>query len=100
MAHVIRSLHSRVSLRNSSGLTFGTDHAGYPYATGILAEKLEALLQDLVEERLQPRQKGTIWAPFWYENNNRWKRKMATLAPADRLNGDLLSRLKPLPQNL
>lgn len=54
LAHVIRGLNSRVSLQNNSGLTFGTDHAGYPYAYGILTETLEALLQDLVEERLQP----------------------------------------------
>ena len=35
------------ALRAGAGLTFGTDHAGYPYTNEVSPETREALLQDL-----------------------------------------------------
>ena len=35
------------TLRSGARLSFGTDHAGYPYATDVSAETREALLKDL-----------------------------------------------------
>jgi hypothetical protein len=35
------------ALRSGAGLTFGTDHAGYPYTVEVSPEIREALLQDL-----------------------------------------------------
>jgi hypothetical protein len=35
------------ALRSGAGLAFGTDHAGYPYETGVSAEIRNALLKDL-----------------------------------------------------
>jgi hypothetical protein len=35
------------ALRAGAGLTFGTDHAGYPYTAEVSADTREALLRDL-----------------------------------------------------
>ena len=36
------------SLREGAGLSFGTDHAGYPYATEVPKQTRDALIRDLV----------------------------------------------------
>jgi hypothetical protein len=36
------------ALRNGAALSFGTDHAGYPYTTEVTEETRQALLQDLL----------------------------------------------------
>ena len=36
------------ALRDGAGLTFGTDHAGYPYTTEVASSTREALIQDLI----------------------------------------------------
>jgi hypothetical protein len=35
------------ALRSGAGLSFGTDHAGYPYETDVSAETRKALMADI-----------------------------------------------------